>query len=162
MTSSAPTTRPLFDWEGFLYRNTGTYGSPTLTPMLNVKGVEAPDKLDEDDVTVRGAAGRKQTIGTLQDQELNFSMLNISGDADVAAIRTAYAARTPIEFFMTDYVVTDSAAVGFRCVMQVMECTLMQADGKTQYWQVKCKPTYTTAAQVALPIVGGSTWILAT
>lgn len=156
MTSNAPTTRPLKDWEGEVYRNSGTYGSPTLVRMRNIRTVDAPDKKDEDDVTVRKSNGNKWTAGAQRAQELNFQMMNVKGDADVTAIRTAYAARAGIEFFVMDFDLADSASVGSRAMYEVMECTLKQDDNKSQYWDVKCKPTWSENPPEA--VVGGTAW----
>lgn len=159
MTSNAPTTRPLKDWEGEIYRNSGTYDSPSLVRMRNVRTVDTPDKMDEDEITVRKSQGNKWTTGANRAQELNFQMMNVKGDADVTAIRTAYAARTPIEFFVMDFDLADSAAVGHRALYEIMECTPKQDDNKSQYYDVKCKPTWSDHPPE--PVVGGTAWAAA-
>lgn len=156
---TAPTTRPLKDWEGEIYRNSGTYGSPTLVRMRNVRGVDSPDKKDEDEITVRKSNGNKWTAGANRAIELNWQMMNVKGDADITAIRTAYAAGTGIEFFVMDYALEDSSAVGSRALYEIVECTLKQDDNKSQYYDVKARPTWSD--HPAEPVVGGNTWLAA-
>lgn len=134
----APTTRPLKDWEGVIYRNSGTYASPTLVQMLNLRTVDTPDRKVEDEVTVRKSAGFKWTTSAGREIELNFQMLNVKGDADVTALRTAYEASTPIEFFIVDYELSDDTARGVRAFCEIMEFTLKGEDKKSQYFDVKC------------------------
>lgn len=153
---TAPTTRPLKDYEGEIYRNSGTYASPTLVRMRNMRSVDTPDKKTEDDVTARRSNGFKWTSSAGRELELNFQMLNVKGDADITALRTAYEAGTPIEFFVMDYDLSDTSARGSRAFYEIFEFTTKSEDKKSQYIDVKCKPTW--AAQAPEPVVGGSSW----
>ena len=51
--------------EAKLYRNTGTYATPTWVEMLNVKDLTLNLEASEADVTTRGNAGWRATIAAL-------------------------------------------------------------------------------------------------
>lgn len=61
--------------EAKLYRNSGTYASPTWTEIQNVKDLTLNLEAGEADVTTRGNAGWRATIASLKDGSIEFDMV---------------------------------------------------------------------------------------
>lgn len=91
-----------------LYRATG---SPAWNLVDNVRDLTGPDSYSEADVSVR-AAGIKLTEPALRDISFDWEMIYDENDADFVAIRTAYAAKTMIEFAFADGVLGTAGTTG--------------------------------------------------
>src|SRR4051812_25465768 len=85
-----------------LYRNTGTYSSPTWVECTNVKDLSLKLDCDEADVTTRGNAGFKARVATLLDAGLEFDQVWDPTDAFFTALQTAFLGRTSIELLALD------------------------------------------------------------
>ena len=79
-----------------LYRNTGTYASPTWNEVKNVKDVTLNLEAGSADVTTRGNGGWRANIATLKDASLEFEMVWDTADDDFAAIRTAFLGNSTV------------------------------------------------------------------
>jgi len=58
-----------------LYRNTGTYDTPTWVEMTNVKDLTLNLESGEADVTTRANNGWRATVATLKDGSIEFEMV---------------------------------------------------------------------------------------
>lgn len=125
-----------------LYRNTGTYGSPTWNEVPNVKDLTSGMQATEIDVTTRGSAGFKAYIAGLIDAGVDFNMIWDTSDADFTAIQTAFLARTGIEFLVLDGDVETPGSQGLRAIMGIFDFTREEPlDGAVEA-KVKLKPRY--------------------
>ena len=70
-----------------LYRNTGSYASPTWDEIGNVKDVTLNLESAEADVTVRANNGWRATVPTLKEASVEFEMVWDTEDDDFTAIR---------------------------------------------------------------------------
>lgn len=89
-----------------VYRNTGSYASPTWNEISIVKDASLTLERAEADVSTRGSGGWRATVGTLKDGTLEFSAhcdRSITADkADLDAIRDAFINGTSIELLVID------------------------------------------------------------
>lgn len=84
-----------------LYRNTGTFATAVWNLVDNVRDLTIADSFAEADVS-RRASGIKQMEPTIRDISIDFEMVWDTADADFAAMFTAYAARSLLEFAFAD------------------------------------------------------------
>ena len=95
-----------------LYRNTGSYASPTWNEIGNVKDVTLNLESAEADVTVRANNGWRATVPTLKDASVEFEMVWDTEDADFEAIKDAYLGNTTIEILALDGPVSGTGSSG--------------------------------------------------
>lgn len=79
-----------------LYYNSGNFATPLWT-LVNCRDLKKGLSMGEADVSNRGSK-LKLSEPTLQAREYTFDMIEDETDASYVAIRTAFLARTPIEF----------------------------------------------------------------
>jgi hypothetical protein len=125
-----------------LYRNTGTYTTPTWNEVKNVKDVTLNLEAGEADVTTRGNAGWRATVATLKDASIEFEMVWDSADDDFAAIRDAFLNRTPIELAVMDGDITTTGSQGLRASCIVTNFSRNEALEEAITVSVTVKPTY--------------------
>ncbi len=102
-----------------LYRNTGTYGSPTWNEMPGVTDVSLNLESSTPDLTTRGDGGYKISGSGLKDAGIEFSMVWDPADADFAALLTAFTNRATVEVAALDGPVGTSGTQGLRATMRV-------------------------------------------
>lgn len=82
-----------------LYRNTGTFASPTLNEISCVRDLTLSLSAGEADVSTRGSGGWKATKATLKDASVEFKLIpnkDVAGDlADIEAFTDAFYANPP-------------------------------------------------------------------
>lgn len=125
---------------GKLYRNTGSYGTPTWTLMTNVQDLTSNDSMEEADVSTRGDGGFAASEPTLRALELTFGMVNKPADADYAAILAAYAARTAIDIAVMDGPIATAGSKGVRARYKVFQFPRNQELRGAQTTEVMLKP----------------------
>lgn len=124
-----------------LYRNTGTYASPTWTEIDNVRDVTLSMETGEADVTTRAANGWRQSIATLKDAGLDFEMVWDSTDTGFTALKTAFLNGTNVEFLVLDGDSTTSGNQGLRAEMSIMSFSRNEALEEALTVSVTAKPT---------------------
>lgn len=112
------------------YRNSGTYGSPTWDLISNVKDLTLNLDKDETDVTTRASGGFKEFVDGLIDASIEFSMLWDTSDADFTAIRTAFFAKTAIEFLILDGLQATAGSQGLRVTCMIKAFTRNETLGE--------------------------------
>jgi hypothetical protein len=120
-----------------LYR--GTAGSSPSTEMTNVRDVTMPDSMAEANISRRASAFHvvKPTRRTI---EVNFTMLNDDADADLTALRAAYAAKTALAFKVLD----KTSGKGVDADWYIMKMERSEPDETEQTYAVTIKPTFIT------------------
>ena len=106
-----------------LYRNTGSYASPTWNEIGNVKDVTLNLESAEADVTVRANNGWRATVPTLKDASVEFEMVWDTADEDFQAIRDAYLNNTPLEVLALDGPVSGAGSTGNQGLRAVCNVT---------------------------------------
>ncbi|MEL7499037.1 MAG: phage tail tube protein [Planctomycetota bacterium] len=110
-----------------LYRNSGSYATPTWEEIGNVKDVTLNLEKGEADVTTRANNGWRATVGTLKDASIEFQMVWDTLDSDFDAIRQAFFNNTPIEFAVMDGDITDPDSEGLRATFDIFNFTRNEA-----------------------------------
>ncbi|CAK9103945.1 Uncharacterized protein SCF082_LOCUS48533 [Durusdinium trenchii] len=106
--------------ECILYRNSGTYETPTWDDVPLVRDLELKLEKGEADVTHRGSNGWRQRIGTLKDAGVEFEIVWEPGDADFEAFRDAFLNDTLIDLAVMDGDITVDGQQGLRSEFEVM------------------------------------------
>lgn len=105
--------------DGKLYRNTGTYASPTWTEIDNVKDVSFSCDADKADVTTRRSDGWKEYLMTLFDAGIEFEMVWDTEDANFTAIQDAFFSRGNLDIAVMDGDIAVDGAEGLRATVGV-------------------------------------------
>ena len=131
--------------EAVLYRNTGSYNSPTLLRVDNVKDVTLNLERNVADVTTRGNEGWRANVGVLKDGTVDFTMVWNTDDVNFQAIRDAFLARSiadgTIEFFVMSADVDEADAEGLRASFMVTKFTKNEKLEEAQMVDVTIQPT---------------------
>ncbi len=106
-----------------LYRNTGSYASPTWNEIGNVKDVTLNLESAEADDTVRANNGWRATVPTLKDASVEFEMVWDTADEDFQAIRDAYLNNTTLEVLALDGPVSGAGSTGNQGLRAVCNVT---------------------------------------
>lgn len=123
-----------------LYRNSGTYGSPTWVEFKNVVDLTDNDDMEEAEVTTRGSAGIAEFEPTIRTVSLEFQMVSKTGDTDLAAVRSAYSARTSLDMVALDGAIDEVGATGVRARFKVFSFKKGQELKGAQMIDVTMKP----------------------
>lgn len=132
-----------------LYRATG---SPAWNLVDNVRDLTGPDSFSEADVSVRGV-GIKLTEPALRDISFDWEMIYDESDTDFTAIRTAYAAKTSIEFAFADGTLGTAGTTGsggtagvkyIRVTCKVFKFERSEALEGANSYAVTVKPCYSS------------------
>ena len=125
-----------------LFRNTGTYETPTWTEVTNVRDVTLNLEAGEADVTTRGNAGWRANIATLRDASLEFEMVWDAADDDFTEIRTAFLTNGSVEFAVMDGDIAASGSQGLRATMSITNFSRSEPLEEAITVSVTAKPTY--------------------
>jgi hypothetical protein len=128
-----------------LFRNTGSYASPTWVEVKNVKDLTLTLQAGEADVTTRGNNGWRATVATLKDGTVDFEMVWDAGDADFVAFRDAFLDNEPIELAVMDGPITgtgSSGSQGLRASFAVTGFSRNEPLEEAITVPVSIKPTY--------------------
>ena len=129
-----------------LYRNTGTYASPTWVEMTNVKNVTLNLESAEADVTTRANNGWRATVPTLKDASIEFEMVWDTEDAAFEAIQEAFLDSTPIEVLALDGPEGTAGSQGLRATCSVLSFSRNEQLEEALMVSVNLKPTYSADA----------------
>ncbi len=122
------------------YRNSGSYGSPTWDLISNVKDLTLNLNKDKTEVTTRGSGGFKEYVDGLIDSTVDFSMVWDNADSDFTAIRTAFFAKTPVEFLILDGLQATAGSQGLRVTCMIESFTRNETLGEALMVDVTIAP----------------------
>ncbi len=128
--------------EGKLYFNAGSYATPDWKELKNVKDVTLNLEKGEADVTTRGNAGWRATVGTLKEGSLEFEMVWDTEDEGFAALQAAWFSDTPVEMAVMDGPIATSGSQGLRATMSVISFSRKEPLEEAMSVSVSVKPTY--------------------
>ena len=120
----------------------GVAGAAPTTELTNVKDVTLNLEAGEADVTTRGNAGWRATVGTLKSGTVEFEMVWDTADAGFAAIKNAYFNNTPIALAILD----GAAGEGLEADFAITNFSRKEALEEAITVSVTAKPTYSTRA----------------
>lgn len=117
---AAPTV-PIMGANGKLYRNTGSYGSPTWNLISNVRDIEPNWEFGDADVSSRAGGGFRWHEPTLVDIAFSATMLYDPADDDYVAFLAAAQARTAIDIFVLDQAQATAGSQGPRGIFKIFK-----------------------------------------
>jgi len=120
----------------------GPAGATATTELTNVKDVTLSLESGEADVTTRGNAGWRATVGTLKTGSVEFEMIWDSADPGFAAIKDAYFNNTPIALAILD----GAGGEGLDADFSITNFSRKEALEEAITVSVTAKPTYSTRA----------------
>ena len=123
-----------------LYRNTGTYASPTWDLIGNVKDLTLSLEKDETNVTTRASGGWKEFVDGMKDATVEFGMLWDTGDADFDAFQGAFINNTSVEVLVLDGLAATAGSEGLRATMMVKSFTRNENLGEALMVDVSLRP----------------------
>jgi hypothetical protein len=125
-----------------LYRNTGSFASPTWNLIPNVKDLTLSLETGEADVTTRGNNGWRATVATLKDGSVEFEMIWDTEDEDFTAIRNAFLNNTALELAILDGLSSVAGSQGLRASFMITGFTRNEPLEEAITVSVSAKPTY--------------------
>ena len=129
---------------GGVYRNTGSYGSPTWTEVTLVRDVSPTFPWDMADASVR--ATRAKLYAKTQ-VDLGFSIVIRADDADTGYVALFDAAMSPttlIDMMILDGDIATEGAMGIRMHANVSMGSQTQGAGDIVYTTFDLKPGYSS------------------
>ena len=135
-----------------LYRNTGSYASPTWNFVQNVKDLTLNLEVCEADVSTRGTGGWRATVSALKDASIEFELVWDTADDDFAVIRDAFLTRGALDFAVMDGDITTPGSQGLRAICMIASFSRNEALEEALTVSVTAKPTYAAFAPVWLVI----------
>lgn len=127
---------------GVVYRNTGTYGSPTWTSVSLVRDAIVNTPWDMAGADAR-ATRVKLYAATQQDFDVTLNVLDNDADTGVQALKAAANTATPLDLLIMDGPITDEGARGVRAHFLLSQ-NQDQSIGNVNYNNFTCKPAFHT------------------
>jgi len=124
-----------------IHYNTGTYATPTWTPIANVRNVTLTDNADPVDVTTRSSGGIKEFKQGLKNVSCDFEILYDTSAAGFSSLETAYDGGTAVELLIHEDSATVSGAKGIRGEFTVLQFDIEQSFGDALVVNVSVSPT---------------------
>ena len=131
-------------FDGKVYRNTGTEGSPTWDEVPNIIDLSVNHEKDEADATTRANGGWEAVVGSIKKAPLEFNQIRDPADTDWEAIRAAYFGNTNLDLAIADAAIASDGTTYFRAEFTVLKWTDNQQLREVMGTSVTCKPTYST------------------
>lgn len=142
----AAPSAPIVGFNGKMYYNTGTYGSPTWTIISNVGDIKMTDEADEGEIPIRAGAGYMLYVAGLRKVGWEWSSLYNPADTAISALITAYDARTPTEFLFLDQASGTTGSYGMRVTCMIFKAPRQEELSKAMMYDFAIKPTYAANA----------------
>lgn len=132
--------------DGKLYRNTGTFVSPTWDEVKNVRDLTLSLEAGEASMTTRANAGWEAVLASLKKASIEFQMVWDSADNDVTAFRDAFLNRSTIECAVMDGDIAVAGNQGLRATMAVLKFARSEALEEGMLIDITIKPAYAANA----------------
>lgn len=129
-----------------VYRNTGTYGSPTWTEWDFVKETTLSLSKSEADATTRANGGWKATIGSLKDASLEITAIHDTSDAQYLAAIQAFVSGAAFDLVIADGPIATVGTRGYRASFEVMGLDRGDPLEDVKTATLTLKPTYSANA----------------
>lgn len=127
-----------------VYRNTGSYGSPTWTRWDLVRSVSPAIPWDMVDASIRGTRAK---LWAKTQVDLVFSLEARADDADAAYVAFFDAAMSPssvVDLLILDGRIATEGAMGVRAEFNVSFASQTQGPGDVVYTTFDLKPAWTS------------------
>lgn len=124
-----------------LYRNTGTYATPTWNIIDSAADVTLELETAEADVTTRGNNGWRANVATLKDASIQFEMVWDPAADDNTALVNAFLNNSVIELLVLDGPVSTNGSQGLRASCMITGFSRSEPLEEAVKTQVTAKPT---------------------
>lgn len=145
--------------ESKLYRNTGTFGAPVWTPVVNASDLKVGEEAEDITITRKGAGRNKEHIGGGDDFPLDFTLRNVrktvAESGEVLAILAAKRSRTPMDLLALDGDIMDAASVGWRGDWNILSAMRDETDHQDTKYTIKGVPAPSLTNPVRLVYADG-------
>lgn len=137
-----------------LYRNTGTYATPTWDDVPIVRDLSLNLDKGKSDVTTRGGQGWRQKLSTLKDGVVEFEIVWETGDADFEAYRDSFLNDTLIDCAVMDGDIEDADQQGLRAEFETFSFSRQEPIDGAVTASVTIEPGFSTNAPSWLVVAG--------
>ena len=145
----AAPTAPIIGFNGKMYYNTGTYGTPTWTIISNVGDLKMTDEADEGEIKLRSGGGFYLYVAGLRKLGWEWTSMYDPADTAITALIAAYDARTAKEFLILDQASGTTGSAGFRATCTITKAPRQEELNSAMTYEFAIKPTYTSNAAPA-------------
>jgi len=128
-----------------LYRNTGSYGSPTWDLIPNVMDLALNMDAGEATASNRGSTW-ELTVATLKKASLEFKQVWDPADLDVTTLLGIFTANSTIEMLVLDGLAATTGSQGLRALMMVTAWNREEPLEGALLAALTMKPTYSANA----------------
>lgn len=142
----AAPTAPIYGFQGYIYYNTATYGSPTWVAISNVGDLKVTVERNEKDIEVRSQGGWAVTAIGLKKGSWEFQMVYDPADTKQAALQTAFDNGAAIECLILDQANGTSGSAGIRASFVVTKFARQEEINGAMMVDVVLKPAYSANA----------------
>lgn len=106
-----------------MYRNTGSYASPSWQEIKNVRDVSTGATKGEADASTRGTGAFEARVGVLKDLDITFEMIDDTADTGghIAAFEDSYINGTALDLAIMNGDITTSGSKGWRARFEVFQ-----------------------------------------
>lgn len=136
-----------------VYRNSGTYASPTWAAVPLTRDVQVSAPWDMADASSRGSRV-KLYAKTLMDITITITLRKDDADTQAVAILAAAMGGTAVDFLVLDGLISVEGSSGFRGPMHVNFASEDQGAGSVIYTNYELKPAFVTAAPIKAVVTG--------
>jgi hypothetical protein len=144
--SAAAGTRVAFN--ATVNLNTGSYGSPTWTPLTLVGSVKMDISFKEADASTRGSGGREQTEPTLLVASIDFDLKCVPSDPNYVSVRTSCLTRGSMDLQFSTIGAATSGEFTFRDTFKGFKFGQDENLDGIIINNVTVKPCFTTNPQI--------------
>lgn len=127
-----------------LYRNTGTWGSPTWVEVENVKDLTLGLVYDSADVSTRAGGGVARKEPALLTASLEFDMVRDTDDADQTALLTAFFASTLVDMAVAEGAIATSGTKYYRQEWKAADGSQTEALADAKRVALKWEPCFSS------------------
>lgn len=138
-----------------LYRNTGTYASPTWAAAPLVKDVQVSAPWEMVDASSRGSRV-KLYAKTMMDLGFTITLRKDDLDTQAVAILAAAMEDSPVDFLVLDGLISVEGSAGFRGPMNVNLDSEDQGSGSVIYTSYSLKPAFVASAPIKYVVTGAT------
>ena len=103
-----------------LYRNSGTYGSPTWNEITEIEDLSLPMTKGAGEFKTRGSKWLKKKGGKIE-AGIEWKHYYDPGDDDFPVLRDAFLNGTTVDLACVDGPIATTGTAGLRAVMEVLE-----------------------------------------
>jgi len=132
-----------------VYKNTGTYGSPTWVDQTWVREHSVDLSKGEADATSRANGGWKATVATLKDGAIEVVGVHDNANTNYVAFVTAWHSDTVLDLVLCDGDITTVGTRGIRASFQIFNMSEPAPLEEVLVTTFSLKPTHSANAPAA-------------